>query len=129
VSFDYSEVKAAVSEALAEFGRPVAVVSPVVTTNPSGGTVTKHKPIKNTVNIITVGITKENAPEALIKAGDMLAIADGEIKPKDTLLIDKIEVRNGRIVVLVKAEQWQVVSVNPIQPGDTGLVWKAQVRR
>ncbi len=116
MAFDYAPIVTVASALLARFGRSSTVRSPNVTaTNHAAGTVTFGTPVDTTVNAVLVAINEKNAPGALIEAGDKLAIMDGAIDIEDQFLQD--------------SELWQVVHVIEIKPGDTSLIWKAQVRR
>ena len=116
MAFDYAPMQAVASGLLARFGRSSIVRSPNVTsTDPAAGTVTTGAPVDTTVNAVLVSINEKNAPGMLIESGDKLAIMDGAIDIEDQFIQD--------------SEIWQVVNVIEIKPGDTSLIWKAQVRR
>lgn len=116
MAFDYAPMQTIASTLLAHFGRSSTVRSPnVISTDPPAGTVTLGTPVDTTVNAVLVSINEKNAPGALIQSGDKLAIMDGAIDIEDQFIQD--------------SEIWQVVNVIEIKPGDTSLIWKAQVRR
>ena len=116
MSFDYTSITATASRLLANFGTVAYVRSrAVLATDPAAGTVTHDDYVDISVNCLKTQFMEHNIPPgSLIENGDVLAILDGEIGIEDQLVID------GAV--------WDVINVFPIQPGDTGIIWKAQIR-
>jgi hypothetical protein len=117
MSFDYAAIKTTASEIIAEFGQVAYVRSRATTsTDPAAGTVTQAAPVDTAVNCVKTRFNKRNTPpDALIEQGDWLAILDGDIGIENQLLIG--------------SEVWEVIDVFPVEPGATGIIWKAQIRR
>lgn len=116
MAYDYAPITATASALLADFGKSVTVRSYTVSTNdPAAGTATRTSS-DTTANYVKTQFTQRNTPPgAQIEQGDFLAILDKEISVDDEL-IDGSEV-------------WQVIDVFPVEPGSSGVICKAQIRR
>lgn len=117
MAFDYDPIAATASRLIAEFGQVCQVRTVTgATHNPATGVVSGGTTVNTNVNGVIVAFNKNNTPaDALIQAGDKLAILDGSINVGDELVHD--------------SQAWECVQVWPIKPGDTFIVWRAQVRK
>jgi hypothetical protein len=117
MAFDYSPIAATASRLIAEFGQVCQVRTVTgATHNAATGVVSGGTTVNTNVNGVIVAFNKSNTPaDALIQAGDKLAILDGSIGVGNELVHD--------------SEAWECVQVWPIKPGDTNIVWRAQVRK
>lgn len=116
MAFDYSGMAATASRLIARFGVSCTVRDITGEThNPVTGAVTGGANADTTVNAVLTEITSENYPDAVIQAGDKRAVLDGPIAVDNQLIHD--------------SEAWKCVSVREVKPGDTSLVWFAQVRK
>ena len=117
MAFDYAPITATASRLLAQFGQVCQVRAVTGATHtPTTGAMSGGTTVDTDVNAVIVDFTESNTPEgALIQAGDKLAILDGSITVGNELVHD--------------AEAWECVQVWPVKPGDTSIVWRAQLRK
>lgn len=85
------------------------------TTDPVAGTITGGTSTDALVNAIQTKYNEQYQPGAMIQAGDKMFSLTSAPGLDDFLIID--------------GEQWKVVQVWPVQPGDTFLAAFVQVRK
>lgn len=113
--YDYSGIAATASRLITRFGIDVTVISKDITAHdPVKGEVTST-PDDVVMNGIVVTITAENLPDGQIQQGDKLLFVDGAV-----VLNDQLE---------VQGQKWQAVRVDLIQPANTPIVTRVQIRK
>lgn len=116
MALDYTSMAAMVTRLLNENGKASVLIraTPVTSTDPAAGTVTQGAPVNTAVNAVETKYNEKWQPGATMKASDRMYALDAAPELEDMLIID--------------SEQWEIVQVWPIKPGDTLLAAFAQVR-
>jgi len=120
MAFDYDPIAATASRLIAEFGQVCQVRTVTGATHATAtGVVSGGTTVNTNVNGVIVAFNPHNTPASallqMIEAGDKLAILDGPIAVGDELVHD--------------SEAWECIQVWPVKPGDTPIIWRAQVRK
>lgn len=116
MAYDYAPIKATAAALLADFGQSVTIRAYTVSgSDPAAGTVTRSSSDTAASCVKTRFNERNTPPGTLIEQGDLLAILDKVVAIDDEIIIG--------------SDTWQVIDVFPVEPGATGVIWKAQIRR
>lgn len=119
MSFDYSNIAKTALAQIADKGRAVQILYQTEGTyDPANDSVAGASESSVTVRALVTNFNKRDISAGLVEANDLqvMIAAQGATKPKTG---DKV----------VDGEEFRVVTVTEIKPGDTALLYKLQVRK
>lgn len=113
----YEEEVATAQELIAEAGRDVILLNKQLGTfNPNTNTVDDSVDTLRTVKAVFTLYQDKEVDGTIIQRGDKRCLVAGAINPGETVIKDG-------------ARQYQIVDVQAVQPGETVILSKLQVRR
>lgn len=119
MTFDYSGIAATATAQLADKGRDVQIIYATEGTyDPNTDTLSGDSDNTVTTRALVTNFNQRDVSAGLVEAGDKQVIiaAAGITKPKTG---DKV----------LDGEEFRVVTVTEIKPGDTAVLYKLQVRK
>lgn len=120
MSFSYGSLASTALKQIAKFGRSVTLRTVTVGTFDTGtGVTTGASDADVTVKAVITGYTNKQTDGEIIRRGDKQVMIAGSAVTAAPVLND----------VVVDDGDYKIVNIETIQPGDTVLLYKLQVRK